>query len=326
MKTSCLVNNYNYAPFVGGAVRSALAQNRPFGEIIVVDDGSTDGSVELLRREFANAPTVKLLQKENGGQLSAFRAGFAAASGELLFFLDADDQYRPEYLETALDCYGARPECDMLSVDLWQFGNEQGLLTSIPCDTDFGLTRLPAWFRHQWIGNATSAISMRREILERLLLLPDSFDADWRVSADQVLVLGASLAGGRKFHLARPLVEYRVHGNNVWRGRPVSDEDRNALDERRARLCAHYQRSLSLPDDPAVLAIEEFGMIPAPTFRTFRRYVKWVRRSSLPVWKRLIMVAGLCGAFARSRTRPLSPPFPNLPAPGPLPPWEGKTD
>jgi hypothetical protein len=80
---SILINNYNYAHFVTEAIESALAQTYRHVEIIVVDDGSTDDSREVIGR-FGNL--VRMVAKENGGQASAFNAGFAASKGEIICF------------------------------------------------------------------------------------------------------------------------------------------------------------------------------------------------------------------------------------------------
>ncbi len=102
MKCSVLVNNFNYANYVCHAVHSALEQTRVPDEIIVIDDGSTDSSIVLLQREFGAELRVKIISKENGGQLSAFNRGHQHASGEIIFFLDADDLYKEDYIERAL--------------------------------------------------------------------------------------------------------------------------------------------------------------------------------------------------------------------------------
>ena len=85
---SIVVNNYNYARFIEAAVTSALDQNRELTELIVVDDGSTDNSGDLIRR-FSNRATTVF--KQNGGQASAFNAGFKRTAGDWVVFLDADD-------------------------------------------------------------------------------------------------------------------------------------------------------------------------------------------------------------------------------------------
>ena len=100
MKVSIVINNFNYARFVTAAVESALGQNYPNCEVIVVDDGSTNDSRELLER-FAGR--VQLVFKENGGQASAMNTGFRAAHGALIVFLDSDDALfpRPSKLRSA---------------------------------------------------------------------------------------------------------------------------------------------------------------------------------------------------------------------------------
>ena len=93
MRTTCLINNYNYEEYVLDAIQSALNQTVSFDEIIVVDDGSCDRSVELLKENYSSCDRIKLIFKENGGQMSCFYEGFIKSSGDLIFFLDADDLY-----------------------------------------------------------------------------------------------------------------------------------------------------------------------------------------------------------------------------------------
>ena len=73
---SILINNYNYGYFLGAAIESALSQTYQNIEIIVVDDGSTDNSREIIAH-YGNH--IIPILKENGGQASAFNAGFAAS-------------------------------------------------------------------------------------------------------------------------------------------------------------------------------------------------------------------------------------------------------
>ena len=76
-KTTCLVNNYNYCKFVVQAIESALAQSTPFDEIIVVDDLSTDDSVNIIKEKYQDNSRIKIVVKDkNEGQLSAFNEGF----------------------------------------------------------------------------------------------------------------------------------------------------------------------------------------------------------------------------------------------------------
>src|SRR4051794_40698073 len=101
-RVSVLVNNHNYARYLPEALDSALAQDAGGAEVeyIVVDDGSTDGSFQVLKRY---APRVKtVLLPQNRGQAAAFNAGFEAASGEILCLLDSDDWWAPGKLKAVL--------------------------------------------------------------------------------------------------------------------------------------------------------------------------------------------------------------------------------
>src|SRR5215813_915060 len=99
---SILINNYNYAQFLREAIDSALAQSYPHIEIVVVDDGSTDGSREVIS-SYGSALTVVF--KENGGQASAFNAGVTASRGDILCFLDSDDYFHPNKIARIAEVY-----------------------------------------------------------------------------------------------------------------------------------------------------------------------------------------------------------------------------
>jgi glycosyltransferase involved in cell wall biosynthesis len=219
MSTTCLISNFNYAPFVVEAIEGALRQAVPFDEIIVVDDGSTDGSIELLKRSYATTPRVQIIDKGHDGQLSCFNSGAARATGDIVFFLDADDVYEPQYLEEALSVYRRHPSCDFLFCGRRLFGLQDAVLLPYPNNRDFGYSVLSTAHHHRWIGAATSCLSMRRTVLNKILPIP--FVEDWRVRADDCLVFGASLAPARKRYLAQPLVRYRVHQNNYYHGKLI---------------------------------------------------------------------------------------------------------
>ena len=93
---SIVISNYNYGRYLRAAIDSALAQTYPPIEVVVVDDGSTDDSREVIESYGARILPVF---KSNGGQGSAINAGFAASRGEIVMFLDADD----EFLTDAVD-------------------------------------------------------------------------------------------------------------------------------------------------------------------------------------------------------------------------------
>lgn len=94
--TTVIINNFNYEMFLKEAITSVLEQTLPPRQCIVVDDGSTDGSRDLIRQFL---PQVIAVFKTNGGQTSAYQAGLKLAEAPYILFLDADDFLLPHCLE-----------------------------------------------------------------------------------------------------------------------------------------------------------------------------------------------------------------------------------
>lgn len=277
LRASILINNFNYEQFLCDAVRSALDQTRPADEIILVDDGSQDASLDRLKAE-GLADRIQMIAKRNGGQLSAFNAGFEAATGDVVFFLDADDQYRPEYLERVLAFYEANPECDFLYCSVAEFGRVSRIHHRHPADRDLGFSVLATLEGREYVGYATSCVSVKKSILDRFMPLP--LEADWPLRADDCVVWGSSLAGAHKFYLAEPLVKYRVHESNGWFGRDHSLDYRFRRKLRKARLLNHlvqtfgYRESLLMDS-----VVQEFQSAGTRSEKELRVYKKIVRRS-----------------------------------------------
>ncbi|MEZ5313903.1 MAG: glycosyltransferase family A protein [Thermoanaerobaculia bacterium] len=103
---SVVVPAFDAAATLGDALFSILGQTLPPEEILVVDDGSTDGTAALA----ASTPGVTLLRQERRGPAAARTRGARAASGELLAFLDADDLFLPEKLARQSEALAAGPE------------------------------------------------------------------------------------------------------------------------------------------------------------------------------------------------------------------------
>jgi len=108
---SVILTSYNYAPYVGQAIDSVFGQTHRNCELIVVDDGSTDGSPEIVREKLADAPfPARAVYQENRGQAAAMNAAFAMATGEVVAFLDSDDHWRPTKLEEMLAFMRGHPD------------------------------------------------------------------------------------------------------------------------------------------------------------------------------------------------------------------------
>ena len=295
MRTGCLINHYNYGRFVGEAFESVLAQTRPLDEIVLVDDGSTDGSRDVVLRLGEREPRLKLLLQTNAGQLSCFNAAFAASSADVLFFLDADDLWDPGYVAAALDVFASRPAIDFVACQHARLGPDERVDSPAAGDRDLGYSVLRTIALRRWVGAPTSCLSMRRTLLERFLPLP--FTADWRTRADDCLVYGASLAGGRKYFLGRPLVRYRIHGANAYQGvtaDPHADYRRRLAVN---RLLAHVAAEMGWSPDLDDHAHREFRTIERPTRREFRDYRRIAWRARRPLSRRAAMVLSMAAYY-----------------------------
>ena len=114
---SVIIPTHDRAAVLGRAIESVLAQTLPPREIIVVDDGSTDGTEALLRSAF---PQVRCLRQENRGVSAARNAGIAAATGEWLAFLDSDDEWLPGKLAAQREALERNPDCRLCHAEeIW---------------------------------------------------------------------------------------------------------------------------------------------------------------------------------------------------------------
>lgn len=231
MRFSVVINNFNYGRYVGEAISSVLAQSLGDYELIVVDDGSSDDSREVVSRY--RDPRIRTVFKANGGQLSCFNAAAELVSGEVVCFLDADDLYEPHYLERLELFYREHPDCGCAFCRLRRFGGEHRLSTGCDRVVRWGESAFLTAVLHLPIGAETSACSMKTEIFRRFLPWREG-EPEWRIRADDVLLWGAAMCGAVKYFIPETLARYRVHGGNGFCGAP----EKPGESERRKRAAA----------------------------------------------------------------------------------------
>lgn len=235
-----IIINYNYAQYVTQAIESALMQTRPFDEVIVVDDGSTDNSLEVIRRY---AERVVMVEKANGGQLTATLAGLAVSRAEYVYILDADDFVESGFAQAIVMSLGGAPvkvQCQLRGVDA-RGDPLMSLFPAYPQRYDAARMRQDNESMGFYICPPTAGNVYRRDYLDRLALS--------QLRPDEPLDGPPALAApyfGEVVTLSRPLACYRVHGSNVSRwDRPDAKLLQDEMDwfERRWReVCAMLGR------------------------------------------------------------------------------------
>lgn len=218
---SVIIDNYNYSKYIGEAIQSVLSQDFPDFELIIVDDGSTDDSRDII--SLFTDSRIKKIFKENGGQLSAFNEGFEAATGKIVCFLDSDDLYQQGYLRTVAKYFSQYPDCGCLLGKVEYFGEKTGTDSSYS-DGFYGCNPFSVAARHVWRGASTSVISIRRESLAKFLPYHEN-EKYWKTRADDLLIWGTDLIGANKYCFSRPTVKYRIHGHNLFFGKKDTSDD-----------------------------------------------------------------------------------------------------
>ncbi len=208
---SIIVNNYNYGRFLKEAINSAIDQTYRHTEVIVVDDGSTDDSREVMQ-EFGDK-IVSVFQN-NQGQASAFNSGFEASKGEIITFLDADDILFPNAVEKMvalfMDPNVVTVHWPLCKVDV--DGKMTGeIAPKQPLPEGLFKDQLIKYGPEHWgdsplpCGHAYS-----RCFLETVLPIPEK---EFKAGADFYVFVLAPIFGILK-RLAEPQAFYRIHGSN----------------------------------------------------------------------------------------------------------------
>jgi glycosyltransferase involved in cell wall biosynthesis len=201
-RVSVIIPVYNLAAYLPEAIESALGQTLPPNdvEVVVVDDGSTDGSGEIARRY---APRVRVVRQENRGLPAARNAGLRATSAPFVNFLDADDRLLPDKLAAQLAVFARRPDAGVVTAGV-RYVDARGALLF-----PHGWARVDGAVLPQLVlGNfgPPHALLLRRAPL----LAAGGFDETLAAAEDWDLWLRLARAGVRWALVDRPLADYRV--------------------------------------------------------------------------------------------------------------------
>ncbi|MDX6415206.1 MAG: hypothetical protein QOH23_2616 [Gaiellaceae bacterium] len=204
---SIVIAAYQVADVIADALRSALAQTHPAHEVIVCDDGSTDGLDEALA-SFGDSITL-IRRSVNGGEAAAKNQAMRAATAEFVVILDADDVFMPDRLEALAQLAAARPDLDILTTDAY---------------LELEGTRIRRCYEDDWPFETDD---QRRGILERnfifglaavrrqRLLDVGGFDESIRWTTDWDCWIRLILQGSRAGAVAEPLALYRVRADSL---------------------------------------------------------------------------------------------------------------
>lgn len=238
---SVVIPLYNQARWVASAVSSALDQTRPPVEVVVVDDGSTDGGADGLE---AIDGAVRVIRQTNAGVARARNAGVAATTGSLVAFLDADDTWHRQKLDLQVDALDALPASCIVHCGL-EVVRDDGTLVDTRVDGATGLVADALFlFEASILGSSSTGLVSREAFMQ-----VDGYNPKFSCSADWDFNLRLAELGPVAF-VAKPLVKYRHHEGGMHRNVDVMGSDMlGAVAAAVTRKPEHYgpmrKRSLS---------------------------------------------------------------------------------
>jgi glycosyltransferase involved in cell wall biosynthesis len=216
---------FNGESFIADAIESVLAQSRPASELIVVDDGSTDGSAAVAE----GFNEVRLIRTENRGPAAARNTGLAESTGELITFLDADDLMKPDRLERQAAALDEDPAAS--------FALGRGEVVMEPG------VEPPQWLEEEKRAYMQMSLFTTRAAFE----LVGPFDEDLHLGDDTDWLFRAFEAGLKPALVPDPVIVRRYHGKNI-------SSDPHAMREATFKLLRRRvaRKRTTGPPEPAV--------------------------------------------------------------------------
>ena len=220
-RVSVVMPAFQASAFIGDALDSIREQTHPVDEVIVVDDGSTDDTRRLALGVAASWPAVRVLGQPNAGPSAARNTGIAAATGDLVTFLDADDRMVPDRIAVQVAHLDRNPADDIV------FGQKRNEL-------EVGAAPIASEAARDPRARQDYPISMmvRREVFARVGV----FDPGRRLAEEHDWLSRALAAGHRLSVIDHVLVRRRLHGANLTQDVPAETVDTQLLEILRSRI------------------------------------------------------------------------------------------
>jgi glycosyltransferase involved in cell wall biosynthesis len=288
----------NGVPYIDEAIRSICNQTFTDWELVVVDDGSTDGTLSLLAQWVQADPRIRVIQQEAQGLVAASNAAVGAVRGRYVARLDSDDIAHAKRLAWQVACMERHPKLLAIGSAIQLFGDRSGLLftplTNWGCR---GRLLFENCFAH-------SSVMLRYSMIEHLKPL---YELQTDFAEDFALWVRLAHLGNFA-NIPLPLVKYRVHP------RQVSRENANTLQRKHADLSVLQWRRLGVE-----ISVEEFQSFRWPNFLERGRFgvmkgslrVMWAMRALLATryapqaacWMASICVRNMLKAFSSAARR-----------------------
>ncbi len=286
MTISIVTLSFNQAAFLPRCLATIGGQCRAGDEHICVDPGSTDGSRELIERA---GGAVRRVFEPDKGAADGLNKGFAHARGDILAFINADDELAPGALEWVRDYFSTHPEADMVlgAVRVLDARGERSLRKRICSEPSLAAVRADAFAFYQ------QGLFFRRQLWDRGVRFNPENHTCW----DYEFVVDGLLAGARAQSVSRELGRFRVHAGSITGSGRLNERYLRDRERVRAKtLASHHEGDESR---------------------------NWIRlRAKLDPWRRLLEWSGVDNA-PEAETSPRMTTHPQSPRTDVVVAWQG---
>lgn len=281
LSVSVIIPTYNYGRFVGEAIESVLAQTLRAREVIVVDDGSTDDTAEVLRRYKGH---IQIVRQQNGGVSAACNNGARLATGKLLAFLDADDVWLPRKLECQVGRFIEEPELGLVHCGVEEIDANGNVLRTRLEGLEGWVAREMLLYRRAVILGGGSGAVISKDAFHAV----GGFDERIAVSQDWDIHYRVAVRWKVGF-VPEVLLRYRLHGSNQHRNMRRMEHD----------MLLGYDKAFGIAS-PELLRLRRrsYGnlhMVLAGSFfvtRDFRKFAQHALKSVLLTPDNFLQLAG----------------------------------
>ncbi len=204
---SVIIPNYNYEAFIEKTIDSVLSQTYEAIEVVVVDDGSRDNSLEVLRKY---GEKIKVVSQSNQGVSTARNKGVSESKGEYLAFLDADDLWLPSKLQREMERFFERPDFGLVHCSVSYIDPQGQIIGENRNGNEGWLASDILTLRRGAVIGAGSTSVVRRSVFDEV----DGFDSRLSTSADWEFCYRVASKYCIGF-VDEPLVQYRMHTTNM---------------------------------------------------------------------------------------------------------------
>jgi glycosyltransferase involved in cell wall biosynthesis len=242
---------YNGIQFIESCINNVIDQECPAVEHVIVDGGSTDGTVDVIRRYAEKFPHIRWVSEKDRGQSDAMNKGVGMATGEIISFLNVDDYYEPGALREALALFDGLPEPSLLVGNCNVWGND-GKLWFVSRPKMISLRNLLLGRYMEAFPMNPSAYFYHKSLHKRI----GGYDVEEHYGMDLDFIFKA---------VQRAHVTYlpRLWGNHrYYEGTKTYEDDKSGGNTLRvARITEHYLRQQPLHYRIYIVAVKKFGKI-----------------------------------------------------------------